>query len=334
MSNTLSTITTDFIDREGLGFLARIVNEGNTIELATLQTGVRHKATVNSVYADGNFQYGTCAGTVDTATTSSFLAREILACKTTMYDGICLQDVQEKFGALGGEGAYAQNAEVLRPLVEGALSTFQCQVEKNLWNKAGATLCEANTGLFRVISGSTTGVTFSGSASPNAWVGDAVATPTSNNIIAQVNAVYQNIPEIASNKGDLAIFMSVANFKLYVNALSTSTGTVLGGYNVKQIANTYSPVGALTLFPSASTMKISFPADNSSNSKVNCPSNVLAVANSIAVSVATVGSTRPKCCFTNSFKFNMRLKYFNITETYIYLRPLIILFATTIFKFI
>lgn len=237
MSNTLSTITTDFIDREGLGFLARIVNEGNTIELATLQTGVRHKATVNSVYADGNFQYGTCAGTTDTATTSSFLAREILACKTTMYDGICMQDVQEKFGALGGEGAYAQNADVLRPLVEGALSTFQSQVEKNLWNRSNATLCEAGTGLYRVISGSTTGVTFSGSASPNAWVGDAVATPTSANIIAQVNAVYQNIPELASNKGDLAIFMSVANFKLYVNALSTSTGTVLGGYNVKQTAN-------------------------------------------------------------------------------------------------
>jgi len=237
MSNNLSTITTDFINREGLGFLARIVNEGNTIELATLQTGVRHKATVNSVFADGNFQYGNCAGTADQATTSSFNAREILACKTTLFDGICMSDVQDKFGNLGGEGAIVQNADVLRPLAEGALSTFQSQIEKNLWNRPRTSLCGEITGLYSVISGSTTGVTFSGSASPNAWVGDAVATPTSNNIIAQVNAVYQNIPELASNKGDLAIFMSVALFKMYVNALSTSTGTVLGGYNVKQTAN-------------------------------------------------------------------------------------------------
>ena len=52
MSNTLSTLS-DFVDREAAGFKARLVNEGNTIELATVQTGVAYKATINSMIVTG-----------------------------------------------------------------------------------------------------------------------------------------------------------------------------------------------------------------------------------------------------------------------------------------
>ena len=213
MSNNLSEITNDFVDREAAGFMARIVNEGNTIELCTLQTGVAYKATVNSVWADGNFQYGNCAGTDATATTSSFDARELLACKTSLYDGICMEEVAAKFGNLAGDG---RNEAALTAIAEGALSQLQSQVEVDLWNQSLATMC-GGTGLYTTISGSTTGVA-------------VVSGPTSpaTGPIAAVNEVYETIPAIASNRGDLGIFMSVTNFKKYLVALSTSTGAVLG----------------------------------------------------------------------------------------------------------
>ena len=222
MSNNLSTITNDFVDREAAGFMARIVNEGNTIELCTLQTGVAYKATINSVWADGNFQYGTCAGTDATATTSSLEPRELLACKTSLYDGICMEDVAAKFGNLAGDGT---NEAALSAIAEGALSQLQSQVEVDLWNQADAALC-GQDGLYFIISGSTTGVA-------------SVSSPTSpaSAAITAVNEVYETIPAIASNRGDLGIFLSVANFKKYLVALSTSTGAVLGGYDVKRTAN-------------------------------------------------------------------------------------------------
>lgn len=229
MSNTLSALS-DFVDREAAGFKARLVNEGNTIELATVQTGVAYKATINSVYGDGNFQYGECVGGASdsaNATTSSFEAREILACKTTLYDSICMNEVAAKFGNLAGDEV---NASALSALAEGAVSSLQKQVEINLWNSAGTSLCGATDGLYEFISGSTTGVA-------------SVSTPTSpaTNVITAVNEVYETIPDAASNKGDLGIFLGLDNFKKYVVALSTSTGAALGGYKVRATAN-----GALT----------------------------------------------------------------------------------------
>lgn len=229
MSNTLSTLS-DFVDREAAGFKARLVNEGNTIELATVQTGVAYKATINSVYGDGNFQYGECVGgAADSAnaTTSSFEAREILACKTTLYDSICMNEVAEKFGNLAGD---ERSESALRALAEGAVSSLQKQVEINLWNPTQASICGSTDGLYTFISGSTDGVA-------------EVNTPTSpaTNVITAVNEVYETIPDAASNKGDLGIFLGLDQFKKYVVALSTSTGAALGGYRVSATAN-----GALT----------------------------------------------------------------------------------------
>ena len=232
MSNTLSTLS-DFVDREAAGFKARLVNEGNTIELATIQTGVAYKATINSVYGDGNFQYGECVGGASdsaNATTSSFEAREILACKTTLYDSICMNEVAEKFGSLAGD---ERSESALRALADGAVSSLQKQVEINLWNPTQASICGATDGLYTFISGSTPGVA-------------EVNTPTSPanggaDVIAAVNELYETIPDAASNKGDLGIFLGLDNFKKYVVALSTSTGASLGGYRVSATAN-----GALT----------------------------------------------------------------------------------------
>lgn len=229
MSNTLSALS-DFVDREAAGFKARLVNEGNTIELATVQTGVAYKATINSVYGDGNFQYGECVGGASdsaNATTSSFEAREILACKTTLYDSICMNEVAQKFGNLAGDEV---NASALSALAEGAVSSLQKQVEVNLWNSAGTSLCGSTDGLYSFISGSTTGVTV-----PSSPVSPAT------NVINAVNSIYENIPDAASNKGDLGIFLGLDQFKKYVVALSTSTGAALGGYKVRATAN-----GALT----------------------------------------------------------------------------------------
>jgi len=231
MSNTLSALSA-FVDREAAGFKARLVNEGNTIELATIQTGVAYKATINSVYGDGNFQYGECVGgAADSAnaTTSSFEARELTACKTTLYDSICMNEVSQKFGNLAGD---ERSESALRALAEGAVSSLQKQVEINLWNPTKASICGSTDGLYTFISGSTTGVT-------------AVNTPTSPstaaNAIIAVNEVYTTIPDAASNKDGLGIFMGLDKFKSYLVGLSTSTGTALGGYRVRATAN-----GALT----------------------------------------------------------------------------------------
>jgi len=227
MSNTLSSITNDFVDREAAGFKARLVNEGNTIELATIQTGVAYKATINSVYGDGNFQYGECVGGASNsanATTSSFEAREILACKHTLYDSICMNEVAAKFGGLAGDES---TEGALQALAEGALSSMQKQVEINLWNKAQSALCEAGMGLYTEISSSTSGVT--AIASPT--------IPTGSFVIAAINEAYENVPDAASNVDGLGIFVGLDVFKKYMTALSTSTGAVLGGYEFKRTAN-------------------------------------------------------------------------------------------------
>jgi len=223
----LPTGLADFVDREADGLKAKLVNEGNLVELATLQPGVVHKATINRVWGEGTFSYGDCASS-NAGSGSVFEAREILACKKTLMDAVCLDDVQEKFGALGGDSAYSDEDAVLRPLAEGALSHFQKQVEVDLWNKAQASQCgSGDLGLYTIISGSTEGVVEI--TSPT--------NPATGNTITAVNEVYQNMPESIPTDADLGIFMSVANFRKYLVTLSTSTGAVLGGYDVKSTSN-------------------------------------------------------------------------------------------------
>jgi hypothetical protein len=242
MSNTLSTLS-DFVDREAAGFKARLVNEGNTIELATVQTGVAYKATINSVYGDGNFQYGECVGgAADSAnaTTSSFDARELTACKHTLYDSICMNEVAEKFDSLAGD---ERSESALRALAEGAVSSLQKQVEINLWNKDGVSICGSTDGLYSFISGSDVASV----TSPTTPTGSAA------NVFAAVNEVYEAIPDAASNKDGLGIFMGLDVWKRFLGYLMTDGGSALGGYNVRSTAN-----GALTYIdhPTAPNVRV------------------------------------------------------------------------------
>ena len=227
-------------DNSAIPFLAKIVNEGHLVEFATLQPGVKYKAQVNVASADGNFQYGgVCAGSSDQATTSSFESRELLACRKTMFDSVCMNQLEEYYAGFYPAGNVDQaNAvpELIDPLINSAVSHFQKQVETDLWNVAGTSLCDSTSGLYDIISGSTTGVFYSGSATAD-WAGDQPEAATLDNVVGQINTMYLNVPTDASDRDDLAIICSVPTFKKYLTALSTATGAVLGAYDVKTTVN-------------------------------------------------------------------------------------------------
>jgi len=237
----LNSALTQYAINTKLPFLARLVNEGHTLEFATIQPNVKYKDFINVVSADGNFQYGgVCAGADSQATTSSFESRELLACKKTMFDSVCMNNVETYYNGLfpaGNLDSVEAVDTIVNPLMETALSHFQKQVEVDLWNKAGTSQCGGTDGLYTYISGSTSGVRYSGSADFTWQGGVAVDTPTKANILSQVNSLYLNASDDATQKADLACIMSTANFRTYLVALAESTATALGGYEVKQTAN-------------------------------------------------------------------------------------------------
>ena len=193
--------------------LVKSVYGGSTMEYITVKEGVKHQEPINLMEVDLQVQYGTCVSTPSGSLTYS--QRNITVCPRTSFDGICLKDMDKYYLGIADlePGSYNETFKTAEAYAGLLTNQFQKSNDNFLWSgDAGCT--DGGTGLKAIISGSTAGVVVP--------TGAATGSISAANALDVLDDMIENIPADVADRSDLTIFMSVTNFRKYVNGLRQS----------------------------------------------------------------------------------------------------------------
>lgn len=197
----------DFNNEVAGELIPKMVYTGTTMEYVTVKEGIKYKEPINLFEVELDIQTGNCVA--DLQGTGSFTQRDIEVCPRTSVDGLCLKDFDSKYLGISALEAGSYNETFALATEYGDLLTnqFRKSNETFVWSETAAVSGNCVDGLRAIISGSTTGVVVPSSG---------VQTPTSANILAQVDLLIENLADDVQDREDLTVFMSVANFRKYI----------------------------------------------------------------------------------------------------------------------
>jgi len=197
----------DFNNQIAGELLVRSVYAGSTMEYITIKEGVKFQEPINLMDVDLVIQSGTCVSTPSGSL--EFTQRNITVTPRTSFDGICLKDMDKKYLGIAGlePGSYNETFAMASAYGDLLVNQFQKSNDAFLWN--------VNNGLSALTSGSAP-VNAIGVVIPAAVTGSAFS---SANALSTIDTMIENLNADVADRDDLTVFMSVANFRKYVNAL-------------------------------------------------------------------------------------------------------------------
>ena len=191
--------------------IKKAVLAGNTMDYVTVVPGIKYKEALNILDNTVTIAAASCgwspAGTV------TFSQRDIEVTALEVKDALCMKTLEKYWmGQMMKPGA-AKDNELGPILAQSYTDGIKVENEKNIWLgvKGSTALGVPNEfdGFLEVLSGeSYVGVT-------------AAAGPhTASDIVAHVDAMIVAAPEVLGTLPDYTMFMSIANFRMYVAALA------------------------------------------------------------------------------------------------------------------
>lgn len=193
----------DFNNQLAGELLVRSVYEGATMQHITIKEGVKHQEPLNLFDVDMVIQSGTCVSTPS----GSMIAtqRNITVTPRTSFDGICLKDLDVKYLGISAlnAGSYNETFALADAYGQMLVNQFAKKNDEFLWN--------TTDGLSLLTSGSTSGVVVATSTTGSAF--------TSTNALTVIDTLIENLNDDVTDREDLVVFMSIANFRKYVVAL-------------------------------------------------------------------------------------------------------------------
>ena len=189
--------------------LAKVVNEGTTIELVSLQPGVKYKEPIHTLDVDIDVQEGFNCVSTPQGTASFDSTRDLEVCRRTAHDSVCMATLEKTYQGvqLSAGSTYNATEAVMGKIMDGVVNKYQKNTEMFLWDVAGTNACGVD-GLYTHVSSSTAGV-----------VAVSQSALTTANAIDIVDEFVMELSDDILDRDDLTIFMSMANLKKYKKAL-------------------------------------------------------------------------------------------------------------------
>lgn len=223
-SYDVSTIT-GFTDEVGGELIAKSLVGGTTAKYANVKVGIKGTQAVNILDSDPVFQAGGC-GWSATGTTA-FTQIPLTTCPESLQEALCPKDLYDTYQSLLlTSGQPEESVPFITQIADLKSKQIQQRVEGKLWTatKTGGDCFDGLKKLFTDNAVSTSGSTFSATA----------AYGSAGNPITEVDKLIAALGDDASAREDLVVFMSFANFRLYVQALTKANffANYIGGANV------------------------------------------------------------------------------------------------------
>lgn len=212
-SYVVSTIT-GFTDQLGGELLAKALVGTTTSKYANVRLGIKGTQVLNLLDSSPSFQAGACGW--NAAGTTTFTQRSITVCPERVNEALCPDDLYPTYQSmLLQPGETEESVPFENVIADLKVKQIQQRIEQKLW-QATTVGGDCFNGFKSLIStgttgvGNSSGVTFSSSA----------AYGVSGNPITEVDNLINVLDDNAMSREDLVVFMSYANFRLYVQALT------------------------------------------------------------------------------------------------------------------
>lgn len=228
-SYVVSSIT-GFSDEVGGELLAKALVGATTPKYVNVRLGIKGTQALNLLDSNPSFQAGACGWEPDG--TTSFTQRNITVCPEKLNEALCPDDLYDTYLSMFLQpGQTEESVPFEQMIADLKIKQIQQRVEDKLWNATvdGGDCFDGFNELISVFSGQT-GVAVS--ASPTAFSPSA-AYGVNGNPITEVDKLINALDDNAQVREDLVAFMSFANFRLYIQALTRANffQNYIGGAN-------------------------------------------------------------------------------------------------------
>ena len=214
-----------YSDQVGGELLAKALIGGTTASVVNVRTGIKGTQALNLLDSTPVFQSGNCS--LSPSGTTTFTQHSITTCPETLYETLCYKDLFATYQSMLMKAGQTQEEVPFEQMIlDLKRKQIEQRVETNLWK---ATTGSTSTGF-----GNVTGQCFNGFATlistGSTWsAGVAVSSGTTfgtqaygtaGNPITEVDLLINALDADALSREDLVVFMSYANFRKYVQALT------------------------------------------------------------------------------------------------------------------
>jgi len=216
-SYVVSSIT-GYTDQVGGELLAKALIGATTPKYSSVRLGVKGTQALNLLDSNPTFQAGNCS--LSPSGTTTFTQRNITTCPETLFEALCYKQLYPTYQSmLMNAGQTSETVPFEQQIADLKIKQVQQRIETQLWQaNTGAT---GNTstcfnGLYTLITTGNTGI---GNSNGTAFSASA-AYGTAGNPITEVDKLIDALDDNAMSREDLVVFMSYANWRLYLQALT------------------------------------------------------------------------------------------------------------------
>ena len=204
-----------YVDQVGGELLAKALIGATTPKYVNVRLGIKGTQALNLLNSSLTFQGGTC-GWDPTGNTTTYTQRSITTCAEKYNEALCYKDLYDTYQSmLMQPGQTQETVPFEQQIAELKVKQIQQRIEQKLWQAStGGTDCF--DGFKLLIASGQTGV----ASSSGATFSSSADYGVSGNPITEVDKLINVLDDNAMSRDDLRVFMSYANFRLYVQALT------------------------------------------------------------------------------------------------------------------
>jgi hypothetical protein len=226
-SYVVSSIT-GFTDQSSQELMAKALIGATTPKYANVKLGIKGTQTLNLVDSTPVFQAGACGWSASGTTTLT--QRNITVCPERINESLCPDSLYDTYQSmLLTPGQTEESVPFEQVIADLKVKQIQQRIEQKLW-QATTGGGDCFDGFKALIASGQTGV----GVSAGTAFSSSAAYGVSGNPITEVDLLINALDDNAMAREDLVVFMSYANFRLYVQALTRANffSNYIGGTSV------------------------------------------------------------------------------------------------------
>lgn len=208
-----------YSDQVGGQLLAKALIGGTTASVVNVRTGIKGTQALNLLDSTPVIQDGLCS--LSPSGTTTFTQHNITTCPKTLFESLCYKDLFDTYQSMLMKAGQTQEEVPFEQMIlDLKKKQIEQYVERKLWQATTAggdcfdgfkLLISTNTGnTYNTAIANSSGTTFSSSA----------AYGVSGNPITEIDQLINSLSPDALSREDLVVFLSYANYRLYVQSLT------------------------------------------------------------------------------------------------------------------
>ena len=218
-----------YVDQVGGELLSKALIGATTPKYVNVRLGIKGTQALNLLNSTAEFQSGTCGW--NPSGTTTFTQTNITTCPEKYNEALCYKDLYDTYQSmLMAPGQTSETVPFEQQIADLKVKQIQQRIEQQLWTAAPAS-GDCFSGFTYLIASGQTGVAVSASGTT---FSSSAAYGTNGNPITEVDKLINALDDNAMSREDLRVFMSYANFRLYVQALTRANffANYIGATNV------------------------------------------------------------------------------------------------------